>query len=146
MLILARVAAGQRRHIRAGAGSVDAFSIFSFVTWVRLQVLGGLGHDVQHCPRRGVHPLEGGGGVGVGGGRREVRGAVTTDASEEQILRRPSPAGRTQPCLFHFGEVIVELRSLGPADLLAHFLQKRPGKRPVSFGVFVVSARSENAT
>lgn len=28
------------------------------VTWVWLQVLGGLRHDVQHCPRGDVHPLK----------------------------------------------------------------------------------------
>lgn len=141
MLILARVAAGQRQHIRAGAGSVEACVFvrrdFGFVTWVRLQVLGGLGHDVHHCPRRGVHPLE--------GGRQKVRGAMTRDASQKQILRRLSSVGRIQPCLFHFGEVNVELRSLGPADLLAHFLQKRP-QRHLSVGGFVVSAGGENVT
>lgn len=64
MLILARVAAGQGHR---GGPLVTYTDWFLFIckyslillTWVWLQVLGGLCHDVQDCPRSDVHPLKG---------------------------------------------------------------------------------------
>lgn len=143
MLILARVAAGQRQHLLVGAGSADTCVCLSEEIFVLspgfgcrysvvLVMMSNTARDVVSTLWKG------------GDRRAEVRGTTTRDASKKQILRLLSSAGRIQPCLFHFSEVNIELRSLGPADLLAHFLQKRPQKQHVSFGVFIVSARTEN--
>lgn len=49
--------------------------------------------------------------------------------NEKRLLSLVEIVEKTQACLFHFSELIIELCSLSTSNLFTHFLQKRNNER-----------------